>query len=478
MHDTKMHRVLLINNTLCDFDVTPSELSVQANPWCVFLLVLQLIILCINVFLNSTLFLSVARLKSSSRRPCHVLMLHQVILNLLIAGFCQCTVALKLLPWSLDTLIVISRLSTTAFTILRAASVWNIALLSRDRYMYIVNFSTYKRRATYQNMAFKVAAIWIFSSVIGYSPIPTLLKDSSPCWNVCLYSLALCPFSSSVSEIFYFIYIILCFILPCIVMVKMYCSIYTVTKEHRLRWASSRIFVINELQINSSLGNQQRLPRPRPLMGVKAARVLLFAMSTYTICFTPYFVSILMAVLRFWNPSEAPSFFQVFSHILLFSHTLLDPFLHGFGNSHIKPGLCWFTRDRSKRTNIQTFQVNPAPEPRSSVSQMSTGVSRNAEGSSLFSREDLVSRDFLEEYKATSANDPEAISRRPSWRYPRVIKAWGLPVLVHRKLSGRDGPFRSLALRTIGENAAMAIAVPSISSSSSEERKISDESSV
>ena len=400
-----------------------------------------LLLMAINICLNGLVIFSVLYLQRNRLKSSQLVLLQLSVSDLLIA--------LLYLPFLLVLLLRDSdvedcRMLCAALAALErgliAASIWGIAFVSLDRYLYIVKHSSYKSAMTMRRSLGGAAVVWIIALVFGTTSflVSAHFRDGS---GACVCHLTL-DFYGFYHLMYSAGYITLCFILPTTLMLVFYGFVMRVAQQRAagrsknpFRKAPDRENIRysptgrskSSYPLHPSAGNSNRAWNSSQGEGihlhkVKAARILFIVITLYIACITPYFVINIALATGHWNPRGFPYIVYLGSILLLHSNNSCNPLFYGFANRRLRMTLTDYLRRKLGRSgvvataeyHVKRGRTNSRISIMGESSDCSMGgnltrrVSQSSDISALscMSREAFVSRDLLDIYSGGPQGQP------------------------------------------------------------------------
>lgn len=236
------------------------------------------------------------------------------------------------------------------------ASILTITAISIERYYYIIHPMRYEVKMTI-NLAIAVMIfIWIKSILLALITLfgwPAYGNQSS-------ISAAHCSLHwshSNLRKVFAIIFSVLCFLVPSIVIVAVYCNVYKVARLAALQHVPMPSWATNPKQRSDSINSQTtiiaartlapRLTPERIFGGSKAALTLVLIVGQFVVCWLPYFSFHLHLSLN--TSLKSPEDLEEAVTWLAYSSFAMNPFFYGLLNRQIREELaklrrCYATR--------------------------------------------------------------------------------------------------------------------------------------
>ncbi|XP_078518363.1 G-protein coupled receptor 62 [Lissotriton helveticus] len=225
-----------------------------------------------------------------------------------------------------------------------SASILTVSAISIERYYYIVHPMRYELRMTLGLVGTVIFFIWVKAvlfagfSLLGWSPH---LSDSGPRRCSAYWS------PSTYKSIFIIVFSIFCFMLPSIVIIAVYGSIYRVARLASLQhgpvpsWSSNSHgrsdSVHSQATIITTRNQPHRLSPERIFGGGKAAVTLIIIVGQFLFCWLPFFSFHLH--FSFNPPMMDIGQGEAVVTWLAYSSFAINPFLYGFLNRQIREEL-------------------------------------------------------------------------------------------------------------------------------------------
>ncbi|XP_069062850.1 G-protein coupled receptor 62 [Pleurodeles waltl] len=249
-----------------------------------------------------------------------------------------------------------------------SASILTVSAISIERYYYIVHPMRYELRMTLGLVGTVVFFIWVKAilfagfSLFGWSShlSDSGLRQCSAYWS-----------PSTFKSIFIIVFSIFCFMLPSIVIITVYCSIYRVARMASLQhgpvpsWSSNSRrrsdSVHSQVTIITTRNQPPRLSPERIFGGGKAAVTLIIIVGQFLFCWLPFFSFHLH--FSFNPPLMDIGQGEAVVTWLAYSSFAINPFLYGFLNRQIreelsKLGQHFFKRPTSQEVSSQEASVH------------------------------------------------------------------------------------------------------------------------
>lgn len=266
---------------------------------------------------------------------------------------------------------------TTAYLITVPSSIWNLLVVSVDRYKSLKDpLSRYRQSPfmTRKRAALVIALLWVYSVVFALIPVMGWkFRPSSVEHNACHFNITI---NYSILSSF------VNFIFPLLVMCFLYFKIFMIARNINSRKFSQRNKNTSELlpsETTSSEGvtkitRRAKRSQKRFKRNMKAAKNILIIVCAFFFCWMPHTVLSLVAIFHGAELStKIPT--ELFSTFLLL----------GYLNSALNPPLYTFHNKRFKETYVKFFGLErkkTPPNRYSNVTAMSNIDGSNHSGGS------------------------------------------------------------------------------------------------
>ncbi|XP_078598875.1 G-protein coupled receptor 161-like [Branchiostoma floridae x Branchiostoma japonicum] len=233
-------------------------------------------------------------------------------------------------------------------TLLFAASIWTLVLVSLDRYCAIIAPLHYAMRITPSRCLYMMAAVWLVSAGLAVPPVAG--------WSHIQYQAEKCSCTvvwetSNHTDRYYTIFLaVVCFGLPCLIMAGAYSRIYRAAQKTTARARRNSVFpepsssTVTGLRtpkrrsstdsIRSTLrGRRASNASDHPMAHIRddwiAAKTGMVVMSTFLLCWIPHFtVMVLESTLS--EPRLIPSWVERLALYLALSSCTVNPVVYVF----------------------------------------------------------------------------------------------------------------------------------------------------
>ncbi|XP_026785485.3 trace amine-associated receptor 13c-like [Pangasianodon hypophthalmus] len=278
---------------------------------------------------NLLVIISVCHFKQL-HTPTNILVLSLAVSDFLIGAF----VMLPVLIWTIESCWIFGRGFCISFWLIGAfilvLSIYNVALISVDRYLALSNPFLYTNTISRRTMCFVVSSNWcvcLAYSVTFYY------------FNVSFMNLLMCPGECFLllNEVWSVIDLMYSFIFPLSVIIVFYTLVFVIAKKHAT--------AIRELN-NHTRPKTQKITSHSMKSERKAAKVLGILVAVFLVCFLPYFIYILLGDV-----------------IELHAETIHKLMIVGYLNSTINPFIYalfypWFRRCIKLIITLRIFQTD------------------------------------------------------------------------------------------------------------------------
>lgn len=265
-----------------------------------------------------------------------------------------------------------------------AASTLTLVVISIDRYCAVVNPLHYSMRITPQRAVFMVMSVW---TVAVLSSLPPLLG-----WNHFEYqadktSCTVMWATPDIKDRYYTLFLVtVCFLLPLFVMLWAYAVIFRAARNNSERARRNSVVPTNQQDDASQtpLRTDRRRSSSAPILTRrissasrtvsllwrrdewKAAVTSLLVVSTFIICWLPYFIIIVLES-TFADPTTINDVVETLSILLAMSSCAFNPIVYVFRSKMARQELRSILRLKSKNeTNAETRRSSNTPSVRDS----------------------------------------------------------------------------------------------------------------
>ncbi len=388
------------------------------------LVVYAAFLLMINIFLNGLLMFTVLYINRKKRiKPSHVIVLGLSLSDLSMALLYLPLVLVILLQGSQANCQVLCRALSVLERGLVPASIWGAALVSFDRYLYIVRHHKYQSRMNLRNSAGGLVTVWVIGFAFGATSWFLAAHSTSPS-GACLCHLTL-DFYGIYHLLYSAVYITLSFILPTTLILVFYGFIIRVAykrvskkEKNPFRMPSSRVGSMDTISDVSNLSMPNNaicnlntmLPldnsrHTKRLYQVKTARIIFLVLSLYIVCVTPYFAINVIVSSGHWVATGFPQTIYLASTLILNTYSSCNPLFYGFANRRLRSSLKNYLRSKVTHTNTIEHRLRKRRNSKLSVMGDSCSVSghrgsvcSDISALSAMSRDALVNHDLHEAY--------------------------------------------------------------------------------
>ena len=230
-------------------------------------------------------------------------------------------------------------------TLLFAACILTLVLISLDRYCAVVTPLRYTTRVTHVRIHYAVATVWIVSAVIAIPPIFgwsrfTYQAEKHSCtvgWKT----------PASCEKAYTLFLVIVCFCMPFVLMLWVYITIIHVAQANNNRARRNSVLPDGQNQEHRSALNSRASLRRSSLASVtslgqlfrkddwKTAKTSLIIVSAFTLCWMPYFVIITLES-TLTSPAVLPQTLETCVVLMAFLGCAINPVVYVFRNSAIR----------------------------------------------------------------------------------------------------------------------------------------------
>ncbi|XP_053619752.1 dopamine receptor 1-like [Plodia interpunctella] len=242
------------------------------------------------------------------------------------------------------------------------ASILNLCAISLDRYIHIKDPLRYGRWVTRRVAIITIAMIWILAALVSFLPISlglhrpdeeALATQRPPRYPTC--ALVLTPTYAIVSSC-------ISFILPCIVMISIYCRLYCYAQKHvkSIRAVTRTV----QLPDNRTKSVRTRVhthvhSSPYHVSDHKAAITVGIIMGVFLLCWVPFFcVNIVAAFCKTCIPDLA---FKILTW-LGYSNSAFNPIIYSIFNTEFREAFKKILTSRYPPCcGYQTVRANTPP---------------------------------------------------------------------------------------------------------------------
>ena len=290
-------------------------------------------LLAVNIFFHVMLML--ALLCAGRSRPSHVILWWLSVTDLCVAlVYLPCVLTLLVTSGGLHCRALCSALSALERGLI-AGCVWGTALVSFDRYLYIVHHTRYHRLMTGRSATLASLGVWLVAALFG-AVSSIVSAHSTDGHGHCLCHLTL-DFYGIYHLLYSAAFITLCFVLPTTLILVFYGFIARVAYQ-RAAHSHKNPFRLPSSVLRPNDGCQG-------LLGLRAARVLAPLLALYLACVTPYFILNIAVSTGSWAAAfpQAPYLLTI---LLLHTNTAVNPMLYGLPNRRLRGSLLTLFRGR------------------------------------------------------------------------------------------------------------------------------------
>ncbi|CAL1275644.1 unnamed protein product [Larinioides sclopetarius] len=302
------------------------------------------------------------------KRPTLRTFSNRFVLNLSISHFWQ---SILILPttvmsiaadkWLMNEIACL--ISGFLYTTLNITSVLSLLLIALDRNCAVNSPLHYSMTITKKRTGFLIFLTWFIGALVGSPPFLGIGQIAyRPEWHICtLVWIRNDPYSQAYASVL----IVLGFIVPFLTSICVYASMFQAAKDNSER---ARKHSVNSTSVETNLpdsqikggGNPQKKKCRRWSSGSnqffgeewKAVRTGMLVVTTFTLCWLPYFTFIFMeAYLNL--TSRIPGYVMFFVVFCCSSACIINPYLYVFRNKtsrkHVKQMLCPSNLNKNKR---------------------------------------------------------------------------------------------------------------------------------
>lgn len=230
-------------------------------------------------------------------------------------------------------------LQASLATMLGTTSLANMALIAANRLLKVVYSNTHRRFVSVKTILFSIVVAWCFTGAIPLSFYITGVRNVfHPGHVVCLFD-----FSTASNALIASIAVFEAF-MPYQVIFICYFKVWRFVRSHRFQMSTSRVNVED----------------------VKLNRLLAVIVMSFTICFTPFLVVILIESFR--RQFSLPRQVYFFSTVMVGAASCVNPVIYGVLNKEFRREFNLIFRMRGRGTRIGTMeQANGRQAERSTV---------------------------------------------------------------------------------------------------------------
>ncbi|XP_005995107.3 G-protein coupled receptor 61-like [Latimeria chalumnae] len=231
-----------------------------------------------------------------------------------------------------------------------SASILTISAINIERYYYIVHPMRYEVKMTVGLAVFVSIIIWINAVLAAMVPLfgwasrrnnpnSTKMTNVNHCslqWN-----------SGDYSQVFVIVFSMVCFVLPALIILVVYCSVFKVARIAALHNGPLPSWAASPRQRSDSSGSRttivtRKKPQKHPIDrtfggGGKAALTLVVIGGQFLVCWLPYFAYHLHAAVT--NRSVASDLWEIIVTWLAYTSFTVNPFFYGCLNRQIRAEL-------------------------------------------------------------------------------------------------------------------------------------------
>ncbi|XP_058248431.1 trace amine-associated receptor 13c-like [Hemibagrus wyckioides] len=297
----------------------------------ILLYVCSAAVVLLTVCGNLLVIISVLHFKQL-HTPTNMLVLSLAVSDFLVGAF----VMPSMLIWMIETCWIFGRDFCTVFWLmagfLTILSVYNIALISVDRYLALSNPFLYMNRVSVRIT--RVVIIFYWCVVVVYNVALTYFSGSFMKFRLCPGE---CYFF--LNEVWTIIDLIYSFIFPLSVIIILYTLVFVIAKKHAT--------AIRELN-NHTRPKTQKITSHSMKSERKAAKVLGILVSVFLVCLLPYYIYSLLG-----DVTELQT--ETFQNLLIIIclNSTINPVIYAL----FYP---WFRRCVKLTVNLQIFQTDSA----------------------------------------------------------------------------------------------------------------------
>ena len=295
-------------------------------------------VLCLTSgLLNGFVYVIVLYCNIKKLKPSHI-----VVLNLTTIDLCITLIYLPVLMYSVlyDTYtLAYCKVLLGLEKALFAGEMWSMALLSGDRYLFIVKHSRYKDKMTRKKTVLLVITMWIFIIMIGAITSVTVDHTIPPDGASISYCHISHMYFGFYNLTFTALYFTLCLVLPLTCIFVFYG------------------FVIQEASTNSKLTNKNpfheartklyleydEAPEPLPSPAIskqctcqmKPVCMLIMLLCVHSFCSLPYFLINLITATSHQSLTEHFTFIQCITAVLMVTNSVANPVYYIYANKKL-----------------------------------------------------------------------------------------------------------------------------------------------
>jgi hypothetical protein len=299
-----------------------------------------MVLIISTIILNSLLYFTILYLNRRRLKPAHVFILNVATVDVCITIIYTPLLTVNLLNHNCNHgyCAVLMSLEKALF----AGEMWAVALVSGDRYLYVVKHSQYKAKMTMRRAFISVMGMWITIITFGcISSLLTICTEQST--GKCLCHIT--HFNFGFFKLMYTaVYITLCLILPVTCLLVFYG--FVMREAYRHSASSSKIpfktcskqesSFPNSLSTITGESSEFRTLSKYAICQVKAIRILALLLCVHFICSLPYFIKNLISA----SSQQHPSFHNADTNgliaLLMASNCIFNPLFYAFTNKKLR----------------------------------------------------------------------------------------------------------------------------------------------
>ncbi|XP_033125533.1 dopamine receptor 2-like [Anneissia japonica] len=213
------------------------------------------------------------------------------------------------------------------------ASIFNLCIISFDRYWAITNPISYRSKMTNRVACILIAFVWVCSSAISFPAIVWWRKVDPPfIENNCIFT---------GSSSYLLLASVIAFYIPCVIMVFTYLRVYlTAIRQMRGILAGTKNVTLasnNKKTVNLRIhrgGLMRNNLTDNMKREHKAAKTLGIVMGVFVICWLPFFVILPLSICE--QCIKYPQLIFPITTWLGWSNSALNPFIYAFVSRHFR----------------------------------------------------------------------------------------------------------------------------------------------
>ncbi|XP_029472126.1 G-protein coupled receptor 61-like [Rhinatrema bivittatum] len=229
------------------------------------------------------------------------------------------------------------------------ASSLTISAITIERYYYIVHPMRYEVKMTLGVAVSVLLFIWVQAILIAMVPLLSWTSAGNEPGNASFVNSTRCSLHNNVgdySEVFVLFFTMLCFVLPLIIILSVYFSVFRVARIAALQHGPLPSWAATPRRRSDSMGSQativaasrpQKMSPERVFGGGKAAFTLILIGGQFLICWLPYFTYHLHTAII--NKSIARDLWETTVTWLAYTSFTVNPLFYGCLNRQIREEL-------------------------------------------------------------------------------------------------------------------------------------------